>query len=157
MHRAVEYYVSVYGWILSCCIVLAPAIGFLVERIGVAASFAVEHGLCIAWILCLLTNEERMQIPAFILFGTTRALYFSLFFMFIFRMWGPKLFGSHLSMMMGAVGLISLVQYPMLKYVEEEQQGNWIRPTQWQLVTALASSIFPIYMLLNRKKYKIMV
>jgi TRAP-type uncharacterized transport system fused permease subunit len=126
----------------------------MVEKIGVAASFVVEHVFCIIWILLMLSNEKSLQIPCYIVFGIARAIYFSLFFLYLFRMWGPSSFGSHLSIMMGGVGLLSLIQYPILKYVEETQGGDWTRPTQWHLINAVISSIFPVYLMLNRKNYK---
>lgn len=146
-----------YGWILSSCFILAPAIGYMIEKIGVARSFAVEHAFCLAWLICLLFNDKSWQIPSFILFGITRAIYYSLMFLYLFRMWGAQSLGSHLSILMGPVGVLTLLQYPILKYVEEDLQGDWLIPTQWMFFNIAASTILPIYLYIKRSSYAVEV
>lgn len=153
----VEYYVSWYGWVLSGCIVLAPAIGFMIEKIGIVSSFLVEHLFTFLWVACLVANDASYQIPAYIFFGIARAIYYSLMYIYILRMFGEKNLGKHWAVLMGPVGVMSMVQYPILDYVLKQKGGDWLEPSYWFAINCIIVSIMPIYVFLKRGTYKALI
>ena len=107
---------QIFGTLILVSAAVTPFFGMLVDRIGLAAGFAIVNGLGILSYALLLCQDRALLLLGFVLFGCFRGANYTLMTTYVQGIFGPASFGRVYGEALGvlfviAAGLVYPVAY----------------------------------------------